>query len=315
MKGIAFTLSILIIFFVIFSLSSEFSSKTTEFFDILSKNLILDKVYNTFVSIEYAVQRMMIQQVDVGGINVTIEEKNGFNIVTFSETLPRKISTSKFSEDLENFEKFAETKLNEINLITDLTLDVRCLSFVIQPYNITYVHNPAVDCLTLNAHTEIVIDPQDSWQYLENYSFIFKVDGNITDAHLTGWSGPGCEKAGLGLNITLIGNDVVRGPFVTRTQYNKMCRFNIDNVVCSAGLGSTGSGYVHITHNQNSDVNDKGWLKIEVHPSNCNVTSTVSLNLTDIPGKTFVDAPSQTIKIKEALYQIEKNDTIRISGE
>ncbi len=308
MKGIVSTLIILLIFTVSLLLAISFSSKTLELDDIVIRNLVLDKVYNTFISIEHAVQELMLFVSPNGGINVTISDQNNFTIVTFNETLPRYVNSSKFNEDLENFERFAETKLNETNIAVDLILDAKCLSFVIQPYNITYTHNPGIDCLSVSAHTEVVVDPQSSWQYVNGYSFIFRPNGNLSGASITGWSGPGCNKPGLGLNITIAGKDITLGPSATTSNYNRMCRYNIDDISCPAGLG-----YIHLIHNQNSDVTDNGVVDIEIHP-NCNITSAVSLNLTKTTGKVSVESLFQKIKIKETLYRIEKNDTIRNIG-
>ena len=310
MKGIISTLAILLIFLVVFALSSTFSTKTSELFDTTIKNLVLDRVYNKFISIEYALERILSEEARIGGINVTIEE-NQFVIVNFTEILPRIPSTSDFSKDLDKFEKFAETKLSETNLIVDLDFtDLKCLPIVISPYNISYTHLPATNCQQAPAQTQVAVDPQASWQYVNSYTFVFKPDGDIAGASVTGWSGPGCDKpTGLGLDITIIGNDITYGPNSTKTDYAKFCRFNIDNIACPAGLG-----FIHVIHNQNSDTDDKGVIDVQVHP-NCNITSTISLNLTNIPSKTSVSLPSQTIKVKETLYQIERNDTIRIVGD
>lgn len=308
MKGVVSTLIIMLIFITSLLLAINFSSKTLELDDIVIRNIVLDKVYNTFISIEHAVQELMLFVVPNGGINITISEQNNYTTVTFNETLPRYVNSSKFNEDLENFERFAETKLNETNLAVDLTLDAKCLSFVIEPYNITYTHNPAIDCLSVNAHTEVVVDPQYSWQYVNGYSLIFRPNGNLSSASITQWSGPGCNKAGIALNISFIGNDITVGPSSTTSQYTRMCRFNIDDIACQAGLG-----YIHVIHNQNSDEDGNGVIDIEVHP-NCNITSSVSLNLTGTLGKVRIETLFQKIKIKETLYNIEKNDTVRDIG-
>jgi len=307
MKGFVSTLAILLIFLVVFFLASNFSAKTSEFLDITIKNLILDKVYNTFASIEYGVQLILAEEANIGGVNVTIEENN-FNIVNFSEILPRRPTVSDFSKDLDRFEKFAETKLNETNLVVDLNFtDLKCLPLVISPYNISYTHIPT-DCMQAPAQTEVVIDPQNSWQYLNSYTTLFKPNGQVAAADITGWSGPGCNKGTLRLGIAVIGTDTTLGPYSTTTLYDKMCKFNIDNMACPGGFG-----FIHVIHNQNSKEEDRGVLSIEVHP-NCNINSIVSLNLTDIPGKVKVSFPPQSIKVKETLYQIEKNDTVYIFG-
>jgi hypothetical protein len=250
----------------------------------------------------------ILEEITIGGINITIEE-NDFNIITFEEVLPRR-NASDFQEDLDKFERFARNYMNETNLAVDLNFTgLKCLSFTISPYNITYTHLPdGSECEKVSAQTEIVIDPQESWKYLNSYTLVFKPDGNIADASITGWGGPGCDKGNLGLNVTVIGNDTTYGPSVTSTRFDKMCRINIDQIDCPDGLG-----FIHVIHNQNSKSADNGTLSIQVQP-NCNVTSIISLNLTDIPGKVRVDLAPQSIKVRETLYQIEKNDTVYIYG-
>ncbi len=307
MKGIVFTLSTIFLVSAILILSTIYTNLTPSFSSIYTSDSIQDKVYYKFKAIERAVIKMLPQASSSGGINITIEE-DGFNIITLSEVLPRITDDSEFNEDLDNFEKFAESKFNETNLVVDLFFeDIKCLPLAIQPYNISYTHQPATDCESGPDQTEVIIDPQDSWQYLNNYTFIFEPDGDISEATITGWTGPGCDEPNLGLNITIIGNDMTYGPNFTTTEFDRMCRFNINDIDCDAGLG-----FIKVRHNLNSRDDEKGVINIEVHP-NCNVTSTVTLNLTDISGKVDVNLPEQSIKIKDTVFNFEKNDTVIIS--
>ena len=86
----------------------------------------------------------------------------------------------------------------------------------------------------------------------------------------------------------------------------RMCKFTADDLDCKGG-----SGFVKITHNPTSSVADRGVLQFDVQ-QNCNATSQISLNLTDIPGKLAIGLPPDIIQVKEVLYEIEKNDTIYI---
>ncbi|MBI4009609.1 MAG: hypothetical protein HY361_00235 [Candidatus Aenigmarchaeota archaeon] len=310
MKGLVFTITLMFFAITLLTFTFLYKQSLSEFNGQIIKNSLIDRVYYKYQSIQNDLRRLLGGTVNVGGVNVTVEENNNLTVVNFTEVLPRRPGTSDFSKDLDNYEKFAEAKLNETNLLIDLNvIDLKCLPFIIEPYNIRIIHIPDTDCTHASAQTEVIINASSSWQYLKNYTFIFRPDGNIAGADITGWSGGGCNKPGLGLNIIFIGKDTIRGPFSTTTSYDKICKFNMDEIACP---GASNKGYVHVVHNQNSQDADKGIIDIQVHP-NCNITSTVSLNLTDIPGTTSVSLPTQIIKIKETLYEIEKNDTIYIN--
>ena len=306
MKGIVSSLIVLLIFLTVLSLSSAFSTKFLEYKDIINRNSILDRVYYKFISLEHSTIRILQEEASFGGINVSITE-DSFNTVTFQENLPRR-NSSNFQEDLDRFERFAEFKINETNLAVDLNFtELKCLPIIILPYGISYTHFPdGSTCQQVPAQTQVVIDPGASWSYVNSYDFVFRPNGNIATAYIVPWEGPGCGKGNLQLSMTVIGNDVTKGPYVTTTDVAKMCRFNFDAISCPGG-----SGYIHIIHNQNSREDDKSLILIEVQP-NCNLDSTISLNLDDMPGKIRVTFPPQTIKVKETLYQIEKNDTIYV---
>jgi len=305
-KGLVSSLIILFSFLSILTLAIVFSNRISETSDLVSKSFIFDRVFYKFASIEEALIKLLKGlSSSFGGINVTIET-DGFNKVTIDEVLPR--NTSAFKTEVDKFERFAETKMNETNLFVDLNVkDFICGNIVIQPYGINYTHYPT-DCENQPAQTRVVIDPISSWSNVTGYELTFMPSGNISGATFEGWNGPGCSKGSLELNITVIGKDATNGPNVNFADYAKMCRFNVDNITCLGGLG-----FIHVIHNQNSRDEDKAVLDIQIQP-NCNVTTRIALNLTKTQGRPEVTFPNtQIIKVKETLYEIEKNSSIRIS--
>lgn len=300
MKGFVSTLAVLLIFLVVFSLASIFSTKSSEFSTIPTRNLILDKVYNKFIAIEYGIQRILEEESGFGGINVTIIE-NKFNLVKFEEVLPT--NTTNFKEDMNRFENFTESKLNETNLIVDLNLTSlkNCLPLTVIPYNATYSHPDRPDCL--QGQEELKIDPNPSLNFLNAYTTVFK----LVNASLTSdpsFGGPGCKDGNLLWNVTVIGDNSTFGPVIKNVQPNKMCKLNV-TATCNptAFKASIREGNI-----------PDGTMVVEVQPG-CTIISKITLNLTDINGKVRVGFPPQAIKVKETLYQIEKNDTIYIFGD
>jgi len=305
-KGVVSSLIVLLSFVTILSLAIVFSNRSSETSDIVAKGVISDRIFYKYSALQEALLKILKGvAADFGGINVSTQE-NGFNIVTIDEVLPRV--TSSFKTEADKFERFAEQKMNETNLFVDLSVtNFICGALTINPYGMNYTHYPS-DCSNQPAQTRIVSDPGNSWNYLNSYELVFRPNGAIANANLVGWNGPGCDKGNLKLNITIIGTDTTFGPVVTTTDPAKMCRYNADNLNCPGGLG-----FIHVIHNQNSGDNDKGVLDVQVQ-TNCNVTTRVRINLTDIPGKLEVVFPdNQAIKVKETLYEIEKNSSIRIS--
>ena len=300
MKGFVATLSILLFFLVIFSLASIVSIKETEFSDISTRNLILDRVYNKFIGVEHGIERILEEESGFGGINITIKE-NQFNLVKFEEILPT--NATNFKDDINRFESFTELKTNETNLIIDLNLTAlkNCLPLTIIPYNITYSHPDRSGCL--QGQEELKINPNPSLNFLNSYTTVFK----LINASLTSdpeFGGPGCNNGNLVWNVTVIGDGSTFGPVIKNVQPDKMCKLNVI-ATCNptAFKASIKEGNV-----------PDGLMTVEVQPG-CSIISSVALNLTDIDGKVRVGVSPQSIKVKETLYQIEKNDTVYISGE
>lgn len=299
MKGFVSTLSILLFFLVIFSLASIISIKGTEFSDIATRNLILDRTYNKFISIEYGIERILEEELNLANLSFSIVE-NKFNLVAFNQTLP--FFAGDFREDIKRFENFSETKMSEINLIVDLDFDKlnECGQLTIIPYNISYGTLDGSVCGFGTGQRDLKIDPRNSWTFVNSYKMIFKVNASLGEAGGS-WKSAACKKDGTLLwNITVVGNDSTYGPQTGLIKPSANCNFNIENSVGSRILQASNEG--------------NSVLTITINPG-FSVSTSVTLNLTDTPGKVRIGLPPQSIKVKETLYQIEKNDTVYISGE
>lgn len=303
MKGFVSTLTILLLFFAIFSLASTFSTKSTEYLDIPIRSLISDKVYNKFISIVYGVERILEEESSYGGLIIKIHENN-FSYVTLNETIPTQ-NNNTFKTDMERFRNFTETKFGETNLVVDLNFTEieNCLPLNILPYNISYTHpdrpTDGPKCLA-NQQEEIKVLPDKSWNYVNSYTMIFEVNSSIGEAGGSRNSMACKTNATLTWNITVIGNN---------TAYNEIAKINPSSSPCSFIMKDLADNkIIDIRNEANSTLN------ILLQPGFI-ANSSLTLNLTDIAGKITVGLSPQAIKVKETLYQIEKNDTVYISGD
>ena len=303
MKAFSSTLSVLLFFIVIFSLSSVLSSKAIDSLDIVIRNSILDKVYHAYISIEYGVERILEEESSYGGVKINIQEGSTFNYVILNETIPTEDSNG-FKIDMERFKDFTQSKLNETTLAIDLNFTEleKCLPLTISPYNISYTHpdRPAggVKCLP-NQQEEIQIIPTGSGIYINDYNIVIEVNSSIGEAGGSRNSARCRRDATLIWNITIIGTNTAYNE-VDKIKPTENCIFNIKDLLDNKILD---------IRNDATSV-----LSVLVQPG-YKVNSSIALNLTDIPGKTWIGLPPQAIKVKETLYQIEKNDTIYIYGE
>ena len=109
MKGIFSSLIVLLIFITSLFLAFVFSTKTSQYAEIVSSNNILDRVYNKFSAVEYGIKKILEEESGFGGIKVAVKE-DAFNLVSLTETLPSDVSD--FKTDMERFKTFVETKSN-----------------------------------------------------------------------------------------------------------------------------------------------------------------------------------------------------------
>jgi hypothetical protein len=295
MKGFVSSLIILLIFLTVLSLSAVFSTKFLDYRDVINRNSILDRVYYKFDSINYAVLRILYEELGIDKLEITIKEDT-LNYVTFKQIVP--LDLSEYKSDLDNFEKFAEQKMNETNLAVDLNLTgvKNIFPLLILPYGTTYG-----EIIRPFGQREIRIDPNGGLTYLNGYTMVFEVmDGDFTDVS---WH-PSCKPKDKNImwNITMKGKNGV----YTEVRYigttEAQCKFTV-KTVCPGN-----NGFIEV---RNAEYQEGG-LTVRVQQQ-CSVLSSIALNFTDIPGKVrVVFVAPQSIKIKETLYQIEKNDTIYI---
>lgn len=305
MKGLTFTVTILLFALPLLIFPYVFNQSLFDSDKQVIKNTIIDRVYYKFKSIEDGIKSILSKEANVGGVNITIENQGNFTIVNLTEVLPRFPSNSDFSQDLDKFLNFTMSKFNETNLIINLNFtELKCLPIIILPYNISIIHIPT-DCEHVTAQTQVFIQPQNSWGYVNGYTFVFKPNGKL-DTSSQKWIPAQCDNGGpVKLSVTINDTNKSFGPYLAATDYSQNCKFDVNFVNCPDGPGS-----VTVEHKSNDP---KGQFIISTDPTgNCNMTSTYSLNLTTISGKTTATLPAQIIKVKETLYETEKNDTIYI---
>jgi len=287
MKGIVSSLIIFLSFITIFSFVYMVSTKNLEMQDVATTNLILDKVYYKFNSIEFAVVRTLQEAFGYNGMNITLVE-DGFNLITLTENLPQDMTT--FNGEMDKLENFAESKANETNMV--ISLDFQTIKdwmpLYIFPYNISYIHPNGF------GQRDLKVLPGNSWSYLNGYIMNLTVNSTL-GSDGGSWNSAACKNNGdLTWNITVVGI----GSTYNKTNVIKRsanCNFNINT--------PGGSRILQVSNEDNSI------LTITVNPG-FNITSTITLNLTDIPGKVRLCLAPQSIKVKETLYEIEKNDTV-----
>ncbi len=287
MKGILSSLIVFLIFSAVLSMAYMLSTKNLESQENLARSIILDRVYYKFNSMEFAVVRVLQEVLGFKGLNITIME-DGFNLVTLTETLPQNVAT--FGNEMNKLENFGENKANETNMVVGLDFQTikDWMPLYILPYNISYLHPNGF------GQRDLRITPGNSWSYVNSYTMVFVVNSTLGNDGGS-WNSAACKKdADLVWNITVIGT----GSTYKKTNNVKRssnCNFNIEN--------PSGGRILQVSNEDNSV------LTVTINPG-FEVTSTITINLTDTTGKIRVCLAPQSIKVKETLYQIDKNDTV-----
>ncbi len=279
----------------VFALSFVFSTKNIEIEDIASQDILSDRIYYKFKTIQDSVIDILEKEFNSTylTLNVSVDEQPDFSYVEFQEKLPQTVSN--FIEDLARYENFTEEYLTEknIDVDTDIANIGNTMTLIIEPYNISYTHEQGF------GKRQYAIIPEDN----ENSSG--KINAyNITVQLLDGWQiesgqwGP-LKNDGLKTTITFIDDS---SSYTTTEYLSKTQKSNFKMDVTK----DTFEGWVRIRVADTEPAS----LRLEMHL--CEAIVTTELNLTDIPGKTKVDLLEGQINVIENLYNIQKNDLISV---
>ena len=305
MKGIMSSMIVLFAFLSTLMTVIVFSSSVQDGRDIVNLNAVGDRVFYKFAAIEYSITRII--ENDLNNI-FSVELKEGaFNLVTLNIILPS--SSGNFTTDLSSYEKFAESYLNQTNLAVDLDLsDVsNCLPINVLPYNISYgtLDSSQTNCGFGTGQRDLKIIPNGvSASYLNGYDMTVVTGITKIDSSSASWTPPNaCTGGTLNWSVRVVGNGSSYGPVWNMVDSDGKCVFRIEENV-------TGNKIVQINNKPNNQDLDETMV-VTVQPG-FNITFAVTLNLTDIPGKLRVGLAPQSLKVRETLFKMERNDTVMI---
>lgn len=293
-----------IAFLVLISLLSlvyMYSSSSTKLRSLVAQDLISNRIYYNFQTINYATRRIIEEE--LGGVanplnklNVTIDEQPDYSYVTFTERLPQAVAN--LNEDLLRYEEFVETYLPEGNIEIDTSIAGLggSMTLVIEPYNIVYTHNQ----FGQRQYYVIPENTEDSLGKLNSYNLTIQlIEGwNITYEGNWGW---GPLKSG-DLRVTILTMDEAGSSYETTEYISRSMGSQFKINAIKGGF----EGYVRARFN----FDGPGVLTVEAHLTESIVST--ELNLTDVPGRTWVDLVDGKINVIETLYYIEKNDTVQL---
>lgn len=301
MKGMIISPIVFLILISIFSIVYVSSMKTIELRDVVSQDILANRIYYKFLMISDSTVEII--EKELGDIsknvifNSTVDEQPDFSYVTFTERLPQDVGD--FNQDLVNYEKFVETYLNETNVVVDTGIGGLGgrMRAEIEPYGIVYDHIPPWGQRQYDVTPN---DSDDSLGKLNSY--------NITVKLVNGWivSPPGSwspkKKGDLQVTIKVISDG---GTPIYETT-DSMSR----NTKSTFQIATSGpqTGWIKVTISGDNP----GGLLFEMHLAEAIVST--QLNLTEIPGETRVDLPDGKINVIESLYDIQKNDTVSLGG-
>jgi len=306
MKGIMSSIIVLFAFLSTLLVVMVFSSSIQESRDLVNLNAVGDRVFYKFAAIEYSITRII--EKDLNG-TFSVELKEGaFNLVTLNLTIPS--SPGNFTLDLANYERFAESRLNQTNLVVDLNLSTvsSCLPVSILPYNISYgtLDGSLTNCGFGTGQRDLKIIPNgDSPSYLNGYDMSISTGNASIDPSSASWTPPGaCTGGTLNWSVRVTGaGSGVYGPVWNMIDSDGKCVFRISENV-------TGNKIVQI-NNQPGNQDPEETMVVTVQPG-FNIAFAVTLNLTDIPGKLRVGLAPQSLKVRETLFKTERNDTVTL---
>ena len=305
MKGIMSSIIVLFAFLSTLLVVMVFSSSVQESRDIVNLAAVGDRVFYKFAAIEYSINRIIEKDLD-HTFNVKLKE-GAFNLVTLNITIPS--SPGNFTTDLSNYERFAESYLNQTNLVVDLNLTAvsNCLPINILPYNISYgtLDGSLTNCGFGTGQRDLkIILNGDSPSYLNGYDMVISTGKTKIDTSSASWTPPNtCTGGTLNWSVSVMGNGSSYGPVWNMIDSDGKCVFRINENV-------TGNKIVQVNNKPNNqDPNET--MVVTVQPG-FSIAFVVTLNLTDIPGKLRVGLAPQSLKVRETLFKMERNDTVMI---
>lgn len=306
MKGMIMSPIVFLIFISIFSIAYVFSMNTIQLRENVAQDILANRIYYKFLTISDSVEKII--EMELGDINKTfifntsVDEQPDFSYVNITEKWPQdKQDVSNLNQDLGIYENFTKEYLNETNVVvdTDISSLGQKMRVAIEPYGIVF---DQLDWGTNNRQFWITSNNlTNGLDELNSYTLSIQLTNGETvasDVFKNYKCNP--EKSG-DLKVTFIVISYGGTPMSTTTKY-----LSREKSTCYI---ATSNGTISVTIDPPSWHNP-GSMMFDLTSTDAIVT--VSLNLTDIPGKTELDLPDGKINVIESLYSIQKNDTVHI---
>lgn len=305
MRGMSSSIIAFLFFVSLISLGFVISEKNAEYADVVNLHIVSSRVFEKYASIENAILDILNKELSFGAFSVKVFEGTQFNIVKINVTLPSE--AANFKNDLDNFETFAETKFNETNMVVELnTSEIQnCFPLSINPYNITFgTIEQGGQCGFGSGQRDFKVTPNgNSQQFLNSYEFKIVVNSSLNIGNAGFSPSSACNGGTLNWTVTIIGSPQTFGPETRMIDSGGKCTFSIN---------AAGGGGRILKINNKPGNNDPDKAMILTLQPGFKADSEITLNLTDIPGRITVGLPPQAIKVRETLFQVERNDTITI---
>jgi hypothetical protein len=272
---------------------------------LTSENLVADRIFYKQQSIQRSVADIFDRMLIGSGsplMRVGIDETYdpNFNFVLFEEDFPQ--DASSFKTELQKYESFAETMLNEsaVSVAMDLDPIGDRMAIGIEPYSIIYTHDPTWG--DGSARQYKVIPSTSGAAYVNGYDIVVQLTGQWDvmpeSANWTDFS-PGSLRT----NITIISdggyptyNDI---QYIDKTLQSS---FGID-------VNTTAGGY------QEAPINIvfcTSVCSLSFDMQSAEATVTTVINVTEAEGSTTAHLSEAYVSVTEIAYSIGKNSSVRI---
>ena len=302
MKGIMASVIVLLAFLSALLVAIAFAEDIQQNYDVVSVNAVNDRIFYKFSAIENSIIEIIENDLE-NLVRLDVREDNN-SYVTINFTLPSR--SDNFVSDLLDYESFAEIELNETTLFIDLELDeVRnCFPLTVWPYNISYGTEDGLgSCGFGNDETTVRAVPNDDPSEVLGYYSIVSLIGSDLNVGSASWT-PAIDCTGGTLNWTIsVTNSTTNyGPISNMIDPAGSCVFTIDDVASTQILS---------IENKPGGSDPDATLEFTLEPG-FNASYSVTMELLERSGKTYIGLPPQSINLRETLFQIEKNGTVLI---